>query len=121
MIPLEEARGLVLAACTPLPPAEVALPDALGCVTAVAVRALGPVPPFDNTAMDGFAVRSEDTAGATPVSPVKLGVVGTLAAGAPPDIEVRPGCALKSIHARADRIEVSRPDGTTATFGRAQD
>jgi hypothetical protein len=34
--------------------------------------------------------------------------------------EVRPGCTLKSIDAKADRIEVSRPDGTTASFGRIE-
>ena len=39
------------------------------------------VPPFANTAMDGYAVRAADTAGATPDHPVKLQVIGTLAAG----------------------------------------
>jgi molybdenum cofactor synthesis domain-containing protein len=95
VIALEEARALVLAACRPLPSAEVLLSEALGCATAVEVRAAGPVPPFDNTAMDGYAVRSEDTTGAGPGAPVKLQVSGTLAAGAPPDIEVRPGCAVR--------------------------
>jgi len=95
VIELEEARRLVLAACAPLPSVGLGLAEALGCVTAAAVHARGPVPPFDNTAMDGFAVRSEDTAGATPEAPAKLTVSGTLAAGAPPDIEVRPGCAVR--------------------------
>jgi molybdenum cofactor synthesis domain-containing protein len=45
------------------------------------------VPPFANTAMDGYAVRAEDTAGA----PVRLLVVGTLSAGSAPDVEVRAG------------------------------
>jgi molybdenum cofactor synthesis domain-containing protein len=95
VIELEEARRLVLAACRPLPAVEVGLAEALGCVTAAAVHARGPVPPFDNTAMDGYAVRSEDTAGASPPAPVRLTVSGTLAAGAAPDLEVRPGCAVR--------------------------
>src|SRR5437588_1794900 len=45
--------------------------------------------------MDGYAVRSEDTAAAGPDAPVKLQVSGTLAAGAAPDVEVRPGCAVR--------------------------
>jgi molybdenum cofactor synthesis domain-containing protein len=95
VIPLEEARALVLAACRPLASVGVPLSEAVGCATSVAVRAAGPVPPFDNTAMDGYAVRSEDTAGAGPDAPVKLQVSGTLAAGAAPDVEVRPGCAVR--------------------------
>ena len=95
MIPLEEARALVLAACRPLASVPLPLSEAVGCATSVAVRAAGPVPPFDNTAMDGYAVRSEDTTGAGPGAPVKLQVSGTLAAGAAPDVEVRPGCAVR--------------------------
>jgi molybdenum cofactor synthesis domain-containing protein len=49
------------------------------------------VPPFDNTAVDGYAVRAADTAGA----PVELQAIGVLAAGAAPDTEVGPGQALR--------------------------
>ncbi len=80
MIPLEDARARVLGACHPLPPRSVPLADALGRVLAEPVVSAVDVPPFANTAMDGFAVRAEDTAGA----PVGLEVVGTLAAGADP-------------------------------------
>ena len=78
MIPVEEARRLVLSRCLPLNPRAIAIEDALGCVTSVAVSALDPIPAFANTAMDGFAVRAADTAGA----PVTLEVVATIAAGA---------------------------------------
>ena len=44
-----------------------------------------PVPPFDNSAMDGFAVRAADVAGATDDQPVRLEVVDTVAAGAAPE------------------------------------
>ena len=91
MIPLEEARRYVLDACAPFHPSAVPLADALGLVASVAVKAEEAVPPFANTAMDGYAVRAADTAGA----PVTLEVVGSLAAGAAPDVEVGPGQAVR--------------------------
>ena len=91
MIPLDEARRYALAACEPFHPTAVSLADALGLVASVAVKAEEPVPPFANTAMDGYAVRAADTAGA----PVTLEVVGALAAGAAPDVEVGPGQAVR--------------------------
>ncbi|HET9441945.1 MAG TPA: gephyrin-like molybdotransferase Glp [Acidimicrobiales bacterium] len=80
MISLSEAQDWVLRWLSPLAPVEVGLDGALGCVSASALAAAGPVPPFANTAMDGFALRSADTAGA----PVELRVVGILPAGADP-------------------------------------
>lgn len=94
MIPLEEARQLVLGSCRPLRPSVLDLADALGCVTAAATTAAEAVPPFANTAMDGYAVRSADTAGAGSKA-VSLEVVGTLAAGQAPTREVGPGQALR--------------------------
>ncbi len=67
------------------------LADALGRVLAERVVAGEDVPPFANTAMDGYAVRAADTAGA----PLQLDVVGTLAAGSAPDVEVGPGQAVR--------------------------
>ena len=69
----------------------MALGDALGCVTAAEVVSGVDVPPFPNTAMDGFAVRAADTAGA----PVRLEVVGTAPAGAAPQATVGPGQAVR--------------------------
>lgn len=91
MIPLDEAAAQVLGACHPLAPGDLALGDALGCVVAQPLRALEDVPPFVNTAVDGFAVRAVDTDGA----PVELEVVGTLPAGAAPSTPVRPGQAIR--------------------------
>ena len=71
------------------------LDQVLGCATSVPLEAPEDVPPFDNTAVDGFAVVAADTAGASPGSPVRLEVVGTLAAGAPPTLEVAPGDAVR--------------------------
>ena len=88
LVPLEDARARVLAACEPLRPTAVPLADALGLVTSVPLVADEAVPSFANTAMDGYAVRASDTPGT-------LTVVGTLAAGAPPDITVGPGEAVR--------------------------
>jgi molybdopterin molybdotransferase len=91
VIALDEARRQVLAACAPLPPRPVPLLEAAGCVTAAPVVAGDDVPPFANTAMDGYAVRAADTAGA----PVRLEVVATLAAGTAPAQPVGPGQAIR--------------------------
>lgn len=91
LLPLDDAQAYVLAACDPLPVVSVPLAEALGRVAAEEVTASDAVPPFDNSAMDGFAVRSADVAGA----PVTLPVVGTLAAGDAPDVVVGPGQAVR--------------------------
>jgi molybdopterin molybdotransferase len=92
VICLEDARARVLEACLPLPVRDLALDDALGRVLAEPVVSAVDVPPFANTAMDGFAVRASDTAGA----PVRLAIVGTLAAGADPaGLTVGPGQAVR--------------------------
>ena len=70
---------------------EVPLAEARGLVTAAPVVATEAVPPFANTAMDGFAVRAADTA----VPPVDLDIVGTLPAGVAPDVEVGVGEAIR--------------------------
>ncbi|MCB9372244.1 MAG: molybdopterin molybdotransferase MoeA [Microthrixaceae bacterium] len=95
MLPLAEAREYVLAGCAPGHPRAVPLGDALGLVTSVDLDAAEPVPPFDNTAMDGFAVRAADTAGASDETPVSLAIAGTLAAGAAPEVAVEPGQAVR--------------------------
>ena len=95
MLPLDEAREIVFAGCAVGHPKAIPLADALGLVTSVDIDAAEAVPPFDNTAMDGFAVRAADTAGATADAPARLAVVGTLAAGAAPDLTVGPGHAVR--------------------------
>jgi len=91
VISVDDARRHILETCPGLAPRPLALQDALGCVVAEEIVADEDVPPFANTAMDGYAVRSDDTAGA----PVRLVVVATLAAGTAPDIEVGPGQAVR--------------------------
>ena len=95
MIPFAEARRLVVDRCVPLAPGPVPLLDAAGCVLAEQVVARDPVPPFANSAMDGYAVRAVDVAGASDVSPVRLRVLATAAAGAPVDVTVGAGDAVR--------------------------
>jgi molybdenum cofactor synthesis domain-containing protein len=95
MIPLEEAQAHVLAGCAPLQPRDVPIDEAVGCVTTAPIVASEAVPPFPNTAMDGYAVRAADTAGAGPGHPVRLTVTGMLAAGAAPSRPVGAGEALR--------------------------
>ncbi|MGH9049574.1 MAG: molybdopterin molybdotransferase MoeA [Acidimicrobiia bacterium] len=96
MIPLADAQAHVFGAVGPLAPRQVSLPDALGLVTAQEIVASEPVPPFANTAMDGYAVRADDTAGAGPAAPVQLRVVADLPAGRSPEgISVGAGEAVR--------------------------
>ncbi len=89
--PLEDAQAFVLESCPPLEPVEVDRDAATGLVLAVQVIATEVVPPFDNTAVDGYAVRSEDVVNV----PVELRVVGELAAGAAPTVGVSAGEAIR--------------------------
>ena len=91
MIPLHEAQETVLAGCAPLTPLQVAYTEMTGRVVDQDVVALEDVPPFRNTAVDGYAVRAFDTEQA----PVELVVVDTLAAGAEPKVSVNAGEAIR--------------------------
>ena len=91
MIPIDDARATVLSACQPLGLVDVEFHDMVGRVLGQDVVATENVPPFANSAVDGFGVRSTDVE----VVPVTLRVVGTLAAGAAPTIEVGAGEAVR--------------------------
>ena len=91
LLNLVDVQNWVTGLCPPLGATDLALHDALGCVLAEDVVSSEAVPPFANTAMDGFAVRAADVAAV----PCDLVVVGTLAAGGLPDIAVGPGQALR--------------------------
>jgi molybdenum cofactor synthesis domain-containing protein len=95
MISIDDALQRVLQVADRLPAVEVSLADATGLVLADDVVATEPVPPFANSAVDGYAVRVADVAGASPTHPVDLPVVGELAAGSAPDVEVAAGTAVR--------------------------
>jgi molybdopterin molybdotransferase len=95
MIDYQEVRAGILATVDRLDPVEVLSNDALGLVLAADVFSTGPIPPFANTAMDGYAVRAQSTVGATADAPVRLRVVGELAAGHAPTVPVSDGDAIR--------------------------
>jgi molybdopterin molybdotransferase len=121
LLTVEEARAAVLAAVVGPVATEIAfLSGALGRVVAEPVVARTALPPWDNSAMDGYAVRAADTAGATEDAPIRLEVVGEVRAGAAPDVEVPRGGAVRiatgaPIPPRADavaQVELTTPLGT---------
>ena len=95
MLTVAEAVARVTAGVEPLPPERVPLLDAPGRVLAEAAVAPYTMPPWDNSAMDGYAVRAADVAGASAEAPVRLRVLETVAAGAFPTTPVRPGEATR--------------------------
>ena len=95
MISVEEARERLLGFVDVLGKEEVPILDAPGQVLAGDVCSEIDVPPLDNSAMDGYAVRSSDTRGAGPGSPRLLRVIDTVAAGYISDQEVTPGTAIR--------------------------
>lgn len=82
MIPLEEAQARIARDIAPLETIEVPLSESRGLVLAQDVVANEAIPPFANTAMDGFAVRAVDTVGVSADAPKRVPVVATVAAGA---------------------------------------
>ncbi|MFJ6212592.1 gephyrin-like molybdotransferase Glp [Streptomyces sp. NPDC092296] len=88
---VDEHLADVLVGVRPLPPVELPLLDAQDCLLAEDVVAAVDLPPFDNSSMDGYALRGADTGGATGQHPAVLAVVGDIAAGAAELPEVGPG------------------------------
>jgi molybdopterin molybdotransferase len=87
LLTLQEAQERVLERARPLPAEPVPVAEAGGRVTAEDVRARVDLPPFANSAMDGFAVRAADLPG-------PLRIVGESAAGQPYEARVEAGCAV---------------------------
>ena len=84
MIPLTEAQDYVLSGCTPLATVSSPSAEALGLVTAEPIMSNELVPPFNNTAVDGYAVIAADTQDA----PVDLEIIGAIAAGQAPTLSL---------------------------------
>ncbi|TML73925.1 MAG: molybdopterin molybdotransferase MoeA [Actinobacteria bacterium] len=120
LLSLADARTAVLARAHPLPAEDVAVGQSAGRVLAADARAAVDLPPFDASAMDGFALRARDTPGVLPV-------VARIAAGVPADTPLAPGSAmgiatggvvpagaeavipLEDVVDRDNEIEVGRP------------
>jgi molybdopterin molybdotransferase len=97
LTPLPDAVATArrLGATVALPPEDVPLLEAVGRTTAEGVVALRALPAFPSSAMDGFAVRAADLAGATADAPVVLGVSAESRAGEPADRALGPGEAIR--------------------------
>ncbi|MBI4187436.1 MAG: molybdopterin molybdotransferase MoeA [Chloroflexi bacterium] len=95
MISVEEALEKVLSYVEVLEAEEKPILDCLGQVLVEDVYSDISIPPLDNAAMDGYAVRAEDTRGASPQSPRTLRVIDTVAAGSISQKEVTPGTAIR--------------------------
>ncbi len=96
LLSLDEARQWVLDRCPSTEPLRVPIAEAHGLILAEDAISSEQVPPFANTAMDGFAVLAADTSGATSDSPVALRIVRTIAAGAGPgETPLRSGEAIR--------------------------
>jgi len=92
---VEQQLEIVLAPVRQRPSITVPLDDARGLVLASDARAVSAVPAFDNSAMDGFAVRWADVESADPEHPVTLRVIADIPAGSALDPEIRPGEAAR--------------------------
>jgi molybdopterin molybdotransferase len=92
---VESYLNEIIAAITPLPPEDLPLDQADGAVLAVDAITDWPLPGFDNSAMDGYAVRAADVAGATEERPVTLPVDAEIAAGDTAAYTVKPGRSVK--------------------------
>jgi molybdopterin molybdotransferase len=94
LIELEAARGLVLERAAALGREDVELSRSLGRTLAADVRSSEAVPGFDNSAMDGFAVRAQDTSAASAEEPVRLRAIDESRAGIPARRVLEPGEAI---------------------------
>jgi molybdopterin molybdotransferase len=94
-VTVTDALTAVLHSVSPLPAETVPLADALNRVLAEPVVARDSLPPFANSAMDGYAVRATDVAQAGQTNPVRLRVVADIAAGVVADVALTPGTAAR--------------------------
>jgi molybdopterin molybdotransferase len=95
MIPVEHALQTILSTVSELPTEQAALVDSLGRVLAEPVLASDNLPPFDNSAMDGFVVRVADLQAASREHPAILPIAGEVAAGHAPTSVLAPGTAMR--------------------------
>ncbi|MGQ0679301.1 MAG: molybdopterin molybdotransferase MoeA [Actinomycetota bacterium] len=94
VISVEQYLATILSAVVRLPAVEVALSESLGAVLASDLRTPIALPPFTSSAMDGYALRAADLAGASQEAPVELCLLGEVLMGVPPACSVNSGEAL---------------------------
>jgi len=124
MISADQALQIVLENVAPLGIERIPILDALGRILAENISSSRDIPGFDNSAMDGYAVRAGDLAKASETSPVKLAVVETVGAGQMPSRRLNAGQAVRTMTGApiadgADAIipvERTRGTGETVEF-----
>jgi molybdopterin molybdotransferase len=97
MTSADQALEIVLANVAVLGVERVPILEALSRVLAEEIRSPRDIPGFDNSAMDGYAVRAADVASASEPNPVRLRVIETVAAGAMPKLTLEPGQATRTM------------------------
>src|SRR5579875_2681705 len=123
MMSVEEALEQILAQITPLPSVQVPLSEALGLVLSEDIVAQEDIPPFTNSAMDGFALLSKDSR-PREGKPPRLRVTGTVAAGYVADHAVQEGTAMRimtgaPVPPGADsviQVELTRSEGSQSEW-----
>ncbi len=97
MLQVHEAQEKMVALVVPTKSEVLHLTQAVGRIIAGAHASKRNCPPWDNSAMDGFALRMDDIASATPESPIRLKLVGEVACGdtSEPSFELPPACTLR--------------------------
>jgi molybdopterin molybdotransferase len=95
MDPVEAHLARVLAGIRPIEPARLGLEAAQGAVLAADAVATAPLPSFDNSSMDGYAVHASDIAGAAAEAPVTLPVTDQIPAGDIRAVTVAPGTCMR--------------------------
>src|SRR5271166_5684253 len=105
---VESYRDEIVAAITPLEPEDLAIAGAYGAVLADDATAAWPLPGFDNSALDGYAVIAADVATASPDRPIRLPVAAEVAAGDTTTWSLEPGRCIKIM------TGARLPDGTDA-------
>jgi molybdopterin molybdotransferase len=116
LVTIDDARGFVLSSCRRLEPVHTLVIEAVGQVLAEPVHSSEPVPPFTNSSMDGYAVRSRDVKGA----PARLRIAGAVMAGDDPGalvvgegeaVRIMTGAVLPSGADAVCMVEHTRTEG----------
>jgi len=91
LLSVQDAQAHILPLFNPVSTEEIALEACVGRILSEQIIAQGDLPSFDNSSMDGFAVRAEDVQTASPDTPVWLEVIGDIPAGSMPSFRLHPG------------------------------
>ena len=95
MLSVEEAQEKIMSMFAPLEPVPTPILESIGQVLSEDVTSDINIPPLDNSAMDGYAIRYEDVLNASLNQPINLRLIGHIAAGQLPNQEVAPGTAIR--------------------------